>query len=521
MINNENPVSLPHRRSAGRRSGAPTRRSPTGSEIPDLKEEFDEELALFGPGTDSGTFDYFTEEINGEEGATRKDYNNVGENDNATVTGVEGAPGGMGYAGFSYYTENEGKLKALEVDNGKGCVGPSVETAQDGSYSPLSRPLFIYPSDAALKKPEVKAFVDYYLENVTGVAESVGFVPLTEEQLEESEAAAAEGRRLAPPGRDRQPVKGLWSRRGRSPRRLQAPSRRYGEKAIQGLLALCGILSVLTTTAIVISLIGPTIGFFEVVSIGEFFGTDGLPSSSHPASACWRSSPARSTSRSGRCCSRSRSGSASAIYLSEYATPRVRKTLKPVLEVLAGIPTVAIGFFAVSFLLPEIIQPIWPRTCIGGAIGKPFMALAASLGIGLMIVPIIASLSDDAMSAVPRGLREGAYAMGATKGGLDPGRLPGGALGHRRLDRAGDLARGRRDDDRRPRRRLDPELHALPNEAIQAMTSYIAVTATGDIPTGSIDYKSVFAVGSLLFLMTLAMNVISIRLVRKYREVYE
>jgi phosphate transport system substrate-binding protein len=189
MINNENPVACLTVDQLGAIWGSDSKVS-NWDEIPDLKEEFDEELALFGPGTDSGTFDYFTEEINGEEGVTRKDYNNVGENDNATVTGVEGAPGGMGYAGFSYYTENEGKLKALEVDNGKGCVGPSVETAQDGAYSPLSRPLFIYPSDEALRKPEVKAFVDYYLETVTGVAESVGFVPLTEEQLEESEAAA-------------------------------------------------------------------------------------------------------------------------------------------------------------------------------------------------------------------------------------------------------------------------------------------------------------------------------------------
>jgi phosphate transport system substrate-binding protein len=161
------------------------------SEIPGLKEEFDEELQLFGPGTDSGTFDYFTEEINGEEGASRKDYNNVGENDNATVTGVEGSPGGMGYFGYSFYQENEDALKALEVDAGKGCVAPSAETAQNGEYVPLSRPLFIYPSDEALEKPEVKAFVDYYLENVNDIAESVGFIPLTEEQLEASKGAAA------------------------------------------------------------------------------------------------------------------------------------------------------------------------------------------------------------------------------------------------------------------------------------------------------------------------------------------
>lgn len=160
------------------------------NEVPGLEQDFDESMQLFGPGTDSGTFDYFTEEINGEEGASRKDYNNVGENDNATVTGVEGAPGGIGYFGYSFYLENEGKLKALQVDGGKGCVAPSAETAQDDTYVPLSRPLFIYPSTAALEEPAVKAFVDYYLDNVNDVAESVGFIGLTEQQLEESRSAA-------------------------------------------------------------------------------------------------------------------------------------------------------------------------------------------------------------------------------------------------------------------------------------------------------------------------------------------
>ena len=190
MINNENPVSCLTVEQLAAIWG-PDSKIDNWSEIPDLKESYDEELALFGPGTDSGTFDYFTESINGEEGVSRTDYNNVGEDDNATVKGVEGSPGGMGYAGFSFYTENEGSLKALEVDNGKGCVPPSVETAQDGSYAPLSRPLFIYPSEQALQKPEVKAFIAYYLENVGSVAEALGFVPLTEEQLTESEAAAA------------------------------------------------------------------------------------------------------------------------------------------------------------------------------------------------------------------------------------------------------------------------------------------------------------------------------------------
>ncbi len=158
------------------------------SEIQGLEPSFDAELALYGPGTDSGTFDYFTEAINGEEGAQRTDYNDVGEDDNATVTGVSGAEGGMGYFGYSFFVENEGTVKALEVDNGEGCVAPSVETAQDGSYVPLSRPLFVYPSDKALENETIDEFIQFYLDNINTVAEEVGFIPLTDAQLKKSQA---------------------------------------------------------------------------------------------------------------------------------------------------------------------------------------------------------------------------------------------------------------------------------------------------------------------------------------------
>jgi phosphate transport system substrate-binding protein len=158
------------------------------SQIKGLEPPFDEDLTLFGPGTDSGTFEYFTEAVNGEEGNQRKDYNNVGEDDGQTVTGVSGAPGGMGYFGFSFLTENEGTIRGLEVDNGDGCVAPSAETVQDGTYVPLARPLFIYPSGSALERPEFDAFMEYYLENVNSVAEQVGFIGLTEEQLSDNQA---------------------------------------------------------------------------------------------------------------------------------------------------------------------------------------------------------------------------------------------------------------------------------------------------------------------------------------------
>ncbi|MGC5016742.1 PstS family phosphate ABC transporter substrate-binding protein [Streptosporangium sp. DT93] len=140
-----------------------------------------EELKLYGPGTDSGTFDYFTDEINGEEGASRKDYS-PSENDNDIVTGVEGAKGGLGYFGFTYFEENAAKLKALEIDSGEGCVAPSVESAQGGKYTPLARPLFIYPSATAVKRPEVAAFLDFYAGNITAIAKDAKFIPLNPEQ---------------------------------------------------------------------------------------------------------------------------------------------------------------------------------------------------------------------------------------------------------------------------------------------------------------------------------------------------
>ncbi|MFE9923322.1 PstS family phosphate ABC transporter substrate-binding protein [Streptomyces sp. NPDC005774] len=141
----------------------------------------DQELELFGPGTNSGTFDYFTDAVNGEEGASRTDYT-ANEDDDLIVRGVSGSVGGMGYFGHSYYEENKDKLKALAIDSGDGCVAPTVQAVQNGSYKPLARPLFIYPKASSLEKPEVAAFIEYYVENNKRIAEKANFVPLSAEQ---------------------------------------------------------------------------------------------------------------------------------------------------------------------------------------------------------------------------------------------------------------------------------------------------------------------------------------------------
>ncbi|WP_306364073.1 PstS family phosphate ABC transporter substrate-binding protein [Nocardia sp. CC227C] len=145
----------------------------------------DEPLGLYGAGADSGTFDYFTDAINGEEGASRTDYN-PSEDDNITVQGVAGAKGGMGYFGFSYFEENADRLRAVEIDGGDGCVAPSVEATQDGSYAPLGRPLFIYVSDDGLAKPQVAEFAKYYIDNNDEIVTAALFVPMTAAQKDKA-----------------------------------------------------------------------------------------------------------------------------------------------------------------------------------------------------------------------------------------------------------------------------------------------------------------------------------------------
>lgn len=307
---------------------------------------------------------------------------------------------------------------------------------------------------------------------------------------------------------------------GLTPGALEAVPRR-GEQAIHVLLAACAALSVATTVAIVVSLLEPTFEFFREVGIGDFlFGTEWAPQFGERATfgvlpivvgtlnvTLWALLVAVPV------------GLGAAIYLSEYASRRVRKVLKPTLEVLAGIPTVAFGFFALTFVTP-LLQDVWP-----GFLGdEPFVFSAGSAGIaiGLLIVPIIASISEDAMSSVPGGLREGALALGATRMRVAtrvvfPAALSGivasivlaisRAIGETMvvLIAAGNT----------------PNMTLAFNESIQAMTAYIGTTATGDIATGTIEYKTIFAVGTLLFVMTLVMNMVSIRLVRRFREVYD
>jgi phosphate transport system permease protein len=301
-------------------------------------------------------------------------------------------------------------------------------------------------------------------------------------------------------------------------RRLEVARPRYGELLIQGLLFLCALLSVATTVGIVVALAEPTIEFFGEVPIGDFYtGTEWSPLFADPKFGVLPLVTATLTTTFWALVVCIPFGLGSAIYLSEYAHDRTRRILKPILEVLAGIPTVVYGFFALTFLTP-LLQDIW---FLGQEPGV-FNALSAGLVMGVMILPTVASLSEDAMAAVPQGLRQGAFALGATKLKVStrvvvPAALSGivasFVLGISRA--VGEtmivlIAAGG-----------TPNLTFSPTEAMQTMTAFIAAAGLGDQPTGSIGYQTLFAVGATLFVMTFVMNIFSIRLVRKYREVYE
>jgi len=307
---------------------------------------------------------------------------------------------------------------------------------------------------------------------------------------------------------------------GASSRSLRRRRPRYGETAIKIVLMAAALVSVATTIGIVVSLVPPTVTFFEEVSFGEFFaGTQWTPlfgkGQQHYGVLPLVSATLLITVIA--IAVAVPLGLASATYLSEYASPRIRKVFKPILEVLAGIPTVVYGFFALTFLTP-LLRDIWPW----GEGPDVFNALSAGLVMGIMIIPTVASLSEDAMAAVPNALRQGAYALGSTRRIVSvrvvlPAALSGivaavvlaisRAVGETMIVA---IAAG-----------LKPDLSFNPLDAMQTMTGYIAAAGSGDLPTNSFDYTTIFAVGTLLFVLTLAMNVFSIRLVRKYREVYE
>jgi phosphate transport system permease protein len=298
--------------------------------------------------------------------------------------------------------------------------------------------------------------------------------------------------------------------------RLRASRRRLADDGVKLFFAVCALISIATTVGIVVSLLTPAVEFFQSADVVDFIGgTRWAPLFEPPdfgvlplltgtlSVTIWASLVCIPF------------GLGAAIYMSEYARPAVRKVVKPVLELLAGIPTVVFGYFALLLVTPLLKD-------LGLEITGSFNALAAGLVVGIMVLPTVASLSEDAMAAVPMDLRAGAYALGATRLKVSTrvvvpaavsGIVASFVLAVSRI--VGEtmivlIAAGQQ-----------PKLTLDPLSPVETMTAFIGATGQGDVPTGSIEYKTIFAVGLTLFVLTFAMNAVSIRLVRRYREVYE
>jgi phosphate transport system permease protein len=287
------------------------------------------------------------------------------------------------------------------------------------------------------------------------------------------------------------------------------------ERIVGVLLFLFSAVSILTTVGIVVVLVVESAAFFANIPVLDFFtDTRWTPLYQEKHYGILPLLTGSLVIAGGAALVALPIGLAAAIYLSEYAADRVRRILKPSLEILAGIPTVVYGYFALLFVTP-VLRSIWPGTSI-------FNAASASIVMGIMIIPMVSSLSEDAMSAVPRALREGAYALGATKFEVAtrtvvPAALSGivasfilavsRAIGETMIVT---IAAG-----------AVPNLTLNPLRSVQTMTAYIAQTSMGELPHGSIAYRSIFAVGLALFSITLVMNIVSVIVLRRYREEYE
>jgi len=292
---------------------------------------------------------------------------------------------------------------------------------------------------------------------------------------------------------------------------------RMGESLIQGFLFFCGALSILTTIGIVFELGKESLLFFQMegVSLGEFFTTTEWQPTIGKFGVLPLVNATLMTTLFAMLVALPL-GLGAAIYLSEYASPRARKTLKPILEVLAGVPTVVYGYFALTFMTPLL------RSLFGAGNVEVYNTLSAGLVMGIMILPTVCSMSEDALSAVPRSLREAAYGLGATRLETSikvvvPAALSGviaafivgisRAVGETMIVA---IAAG-----------SGPAFTFNPLQSAETMTGYIARISGGDVAYDTPDYNSLFAVGLLLFLFTLGLNILSRKLVARYREVYE
>jgi phosphate transport system permease protein len=290
------------------------------------------------------------------------------------------------------------------------------------------------------------------------------------------------------------------------------------ERVIVVFLAVIAASGVLITTGVVFALIGPTIDFFREVKITEFLGsTRWYPLYEPPDFGVWPLVVGTFFIMLIAVTIAVPGGLGIAFFLSEYASPRTRRILKPLLEILAGIPTVVFGFFALYFISPNIASKVWPI----GEVGF-YSGLAAGITVGLMILPMMTTLAEDAMAAVPRALVEGAYALGATKREACTGVIFQAGLSG--IIAAAVIAMSRAIGETTIvllAAGSDAVFSFNPGNPMQTMASFIGFAGMGDQPTDSTGYRTIFAVGSMLFVITFGLNVMSRKIVNRFREAYE
>lgn len=488
----------------------------------DISSDFpDEPIQLIIPGEDSGTFDYFVEELfDGDssvlvanEGSDVTRINDVitSENDNQLVGAISRDPYSIGFFGYAYYLENSDDLTLLTIDG----IMPGADTVDDGSYS-LSRPLFIYSDPQIMQdQPHIASFIDYYLTHINEVIDEVGYFPASDEALEEARQNWMSATGLdAMEDIDPATVAGHIETAGSS---TVFPI----SEAIKEIFVEAGFVPRLTVergirpeTPAVPHKAGISVELDDRPTLVEFFTT----TSWIPAIGQFGVLPLINATLMTSVIAMLVAlplGLGAAVYLSEYATPRVRNTLKPVLEILAGIPTVVYGYFALTFMTPLL------RAIFGIEVVNIYNTASAGIVIGILTIPLVSSMAEDALHAVPVSLREASYGLGATK--LEtvvkvviPAGLSGilaafivaasRAIGETMIVA---IAAG-----------AGPNFTFNPFDSAETMTGHIARISGGDLSYDSIDYNSIFAIGLTLFIMTFLLNALSRTIISRFREAY-
>ena len=433
------------------------------------------------------------------------------ENDNQLVGSIHRNRYSIGFFGYAWYLANKDDLKLLALDG----VEPSAQTVEDGSYA-LSRPLFIY-SDADIMRqhPQVKDFISYYLDRVSDVIVDVGYFPAPTEALD-----TARNEWLRATGADELPlvnpaeVSGPLIAAGSST--VFPLTERIGQRFLaDGYLPRIEVKrGVQGENTIAPHRAGVAVEYNDRPTLLEFFtNTSWIPAIGEFGviplinATLMTSTIAMLVALP--------LGIGAAIYLSEYASPRVRGALKPVLEILAGVPTVVYGYFALTFMTPLL------RGIFGAEVVNIYNTGSAGIVVGILIIPLISSMSEDALHAVPNALREASYGLGATK--LEtvfkvvmPAALSGilaafivavsRAIGETMIVA---IAAG-----------AGPNFSFNPFDSAETMTGHIARISGGDLSYDSIDYNSIFAIGLTLFLMTFILNAFSRVIISRFREAY-